>query len=67
MVWGKSCKYFRRCNSINDIYSKGYDYIEMMEVIYDSLELTMDVVSEKSGLNEGFRSYTTGYSFFGFV
>ena len=50
-------------NSINDIYSKGYDYIEMMEVIYDSLELTMDVVSEKSGLNEGFRSYTTGYSF----
>ena len=50
-------------NSINDIYQKGYDYIEMMEVIDDSLEQTMERLNSKAELSNEFRAYSTGYSF----
>lgn len=50
-------------NGINDIYSKGYDYIEMMEVIDDSLESVLALLDKKIELNNSFRSYDTGYSF----
>lgn len=50
-------------NDINDIYGKGYDYIEMMDVISASLNDTMEVLASKIGFDGSFRSYKTGYSF----
>ena len=50
-------------NGINDIYSKNYDYIEMMEVIDGSLESTLKYLNDKINAHPSFRSYDTGYSF----
>lgn len=50
-------------NGINDVYLKQYDYIEMMEVIDDSLENVLGLLDKKIALNNSFRSYDTGYSF----
>lgn len=50
-------------NGINDIYSKGYDYIEMMEVIDASLKETLATLEDKMEMNNGYRSYDTGYAF----
>ena len=50
-------------NGINDIYSKGYDYIEMMEVIDADLESTLSSLNDKIQANDSFRSYKTGYAF----
>ena len=50
-------------NGVADIYDKGYDYIEMMEVIDDSLLLTMDHISKKISMNDEFRANDTGYAF----
>lgn len=50
-------------NGINDIYSKGYDYIEMMEVIDNSLDATLTFLDKKIQDNDSFRSYETGYTF----
>lgn len=50
-------------NDINDIYSKGYDYIEMTEVIDASLATVQDYLSGKINSEESFRAYSTGYSF----
>ena len=50
-------------NDINDIYSKGYDYIEMTEVIDSSLATVQDYLSGKINSEESFRAYSTGYSF----
>lgn len=50
-------------NAINDIYTKGYDYIEMLEVIDSSLDAVLETLEAKSEVNDEFRSYETGYSF----
>lgn len=50
-------------NGINDIYSKGYDYIEMTEVIDQSLEATLVFLDNKINEDDSFRAYCTGYSF----
>lgn len=50
-------------NAINDIYEKDYDYIEMMEVIEQSLASTLQLLESKMNMNAAYRSYTTGYSF----
>lgn len=41
-------------NDINDIYSKGYDYIEMTEVIDNSLATVQDYLSGKINSEESF-------------
>ena len=53
----------RSANGVNDIYSKGYDYIEMMDVIDDSLTSTLLTLNSKISGDSSFRSSTTGYSF----
>lgn len=53
----------RAANGVNDIYSKGYDYIEMMDVIDDSLTTTLGVLDGKVSGDSAFRSSETGYSF----
>lgn len=53
----------RAANGVNDIYSKGYDYIEMMDVIDDSLTTTLAVLDGKVSGDSAFRSSETGYSF----
>lgn len=53
----------RAANGVNDIYSKGYDYIEMMDVIDDSLTTTLGVLDGKVSGDSSFRSSETGYSF----
>lgn len=50
-------------NGTSDIFTKGYDYIEMMEVIQDSINNTMGKLSEKDTMNPKFRSNQSGYSF----
>lgn len=50
-------------NDINDIYSKGYDFIEMTEVIDSSLETVQDYLSGKINSEDSYRAYSTGYSF----
>ena len=50
-------------NRTSEIFESGYDYIEMMEVIRDSINETMGRLSEKDSLNTSFRSNATGYSF----
>lgn len=53
----------KAANSIQDIYTKGYDYIEMTEVVDSALRETLDLLQEKSGTDGTFRSMETGYSF----
>lgn len=50
-------------NNINDIYEKGYDYLEMAELIEDSLAGTIKLLADKVEVNGSFRSSRTGYSF----
>ena len=53
----------RSANGVNDIYDKGYDYIEMMDVIDDSLTDTLETLDGKMSGDSAFRSSRTGYSF----
>ena len=53
----------RSANGINDIYSKGYDYIEMMDVIDDSITTTLGTLDGKISGDSKFRSSSTGSSF----
>lgn len=53
----------RSPNGVNDIYDKGYDYIEMMDVIDESLTATLQTLNGKISGNSTFRSSVTGYSF----
>lgn len=53
----------RSANGVNDIYDKGYDYIEMMDVIDDSLTDTLQTLDSKMSGDSTFRSSRTGYSF----
>lgn len=48
---------------MNDIYDKGYDYIEMMDVIDESLTATLQTLNGKISGDSTFRSSVTGYSF----
>ena len=50
-------------NNLDDISSKGYDYIEMMDVIEESLSSAMDSLSKKASADDTFRSNATGMSF----
>jgi len=50
-------------NPVNDITSKGFDYLEMVEAIESTLADTMEQLSNKIDQNSGFRSSGTGYSF----
>ena len=53
----------RSANGVNDIYSKGYDYIEMMDVIDDSITTTLGTLDGKISGDSKFRSSSTGSSF----
>lgn len=53
----------RSPNGVNDIYDKGYDYIEMMDVIDESLTATLQTLNGKISGDSMFRSSVTGYSF----
>ena len=53
----------RSPNGVNDIYDKGYDYIEMMDVIDESLTATLQTLNGKISGGSTFRSSVTGYSF----
>ena len=53
----------RSANGVNDIYTKNYDYIEMMDVIDDSIAMTLETLSGKISGTSTFRSSETGYSF----
>lgn len=50
-------------NPVSDIVSKGYDYLEMAEVIDSTLEGLIEDLSAKTGWNGQFRSSRTGYCF----
>lgn len=50
-------------NGIDDIYTKGYDYIEMMDVIDESLSNVLKLLTKKNNQSSDFRAYSTGYSF----
>ena len=53
----------RSPNGVNDIYDKGYDYIEMMDVIDESLTATLQTLNGKISGDSTFRSSVSGYSF----
>ena len=53
----------RSANGVNDIYTKGYDYIEMMDVIDQSLTATLETLNDKISGDSTFRSSVTGYTF----
>ncbi len=50
-------------NPVSDITSKGYDYLEMAEVMDSTLENIIEHLMDKGGWDEDFRSSRTGYSF----
>ena len=50
-------------NPVSDITSKGYDYLEMAEVMDDTLTSITEHLSDKVTWNGEFRSSGTGYSF----
>lgn len=50
-------------NPVSDITSKGYDYLEMAEVMDETLKNMTEHLSDKVGWNSEFRSSRTGRSF----
>lgn len=50
-------------NPVSDITTKGYDYLEMAEVMDSTLESITEHLSDKAGWNGEFRSSRTGRSF----
>ncbi len=50
-------------NPVSDITTKGYDYLEMAEVMDDTLTSMAEHLSDKVGWNGEFRSSRTGLSF----
>ena len=50
-------------NPVSDITTKGYDYLEMAEVMDDTLTSITEHLSDKVEWNGEFRSSRTGYSF----
>ena len=51
-------------NDLSEIYTKNYDYIEMMEQIDTTTQTTMEELSSRAAFDEQFRSAKTGYSFY---
>lgn len=51
-------------NDLSEIYTKNYDYIEMMEKIDDATSKTMEELSSRAAFDEQFRSVKSGYSFY---
>ena len=49
-------------NSIQDIYTKGYDYIEMTEVVDTALDETLELLEKKNNIDSTFRSVKTELS-----
>ena len=51
-------------NDIDDLSVQGtYDYIEMMDIINNSLDTALDTLSSRASSNSSFRSSSTGYTF----
>lgn len=50
-------------NNIDDISYRGYDYIETMDAINDSLDNAMTLLSHRIDQNGTYRAASTGYSF----
>ena len=50
-------------DNLSGIMDTGYDYIEIIDVIEDSLSGSMETLSKKTDTASGFRSNTTGMSF----
>ncbi|MCI8560246.1 MAG: GGDEF domain-containing protein [Dorea sp.] len=50
-------------NPVSDISTKGYDYLEMAEVMDDTLEEITEHLTDKADWNAEFRSSRTGRSF----
>ncbi len=50
-------------NPVSDITSKGYDYLEMAEVMDETLDNIVEHLTDKNGWNADFRSSRTGCSF----
>ncbi|MDO4340590.1 MAG: diguanylate cyclase [Eubacteriales bacterium] len=51
-------------NNLSEIYTKNYDYIEMMEKIDEVTKTTMESISGRAAADEQFRSVESGYSFY---
>lgn len=51
-------------NNLSEIYTKNYDYIEMMEKIDEVTKKTMESISGRAASDEQFRSVKSGYSFY---
>lgn len=51
-------------DDISDIYTKNFDYIEMVEEIDDAIITTMESISGRAASHERFRSVATGYTFY---
>lgn len=50
-------------DNLDGIMDTGYDYIEMMDVIENSLSSSMETLNKKVSASDSFRSSTTGMSF----
>ena len=51
-------------NSTDDIMSSNYDYVEMMELLDNSITTTKDALMKKYDADYSFRSTTNGYTFY---
>ena len=50
-------------NSIDDISYRGYDYLDTMDTINESLDDTLELLTKRIDQNSTYRSAGTGYSF----
>lgn len=51
-------------NDIDDLNVRGnYDYIEIMDIINNSLDAALDILSSRISSNNSFRSSSSGYTF----
>lgn len=51
-------------NDIDDLNVRGnYDYIEIMDIINNSLDAALDILSNRISSNNSFRSSSSGYTF----
>ena len=50
-------------NSIDDISYRGYDYLDTMDTINESLDGTLELLTKRISQNSTYRSAGTGYSF----
>lgn len=50
-------------DNLDDVLNSGYDYIEIMDLIEDSLSLSIETLNSKISSDDTFRSSTTNMSF----